>query len=163
MRQQQKLSRRKQLEFRFDARAILNTSDVAEENRSTSAKLGDYSDQPWEATAYAKYAVGGITFGYQEAAEDPGLSSIAGAEGYDSSNMAISFQVNDDLAISYSDFESIAEGNNNTDVTMELDAINISYSMGAMSIRLQDTDVSNANYTTGTDEEHTELNISLAF
>ncbi len=31
---QQKLSRRKQLEFRFDARAILDSPDVAEEHRS---------------------------------------------------------------------------------------------------------------------------------
>ena len=31
---QQKLNRRKQLEFRFDARAILDTSDIAEEHRS---------------------------------------------------------------------------------------------------------------------------------
>jgi len=137
---------------------------VAEENRSTnSVDIGAYTDKPWEATWYAKYAIGPTTFGYQESAEDPGVSTVSGVQHYENRNYAVSFQINDDLTISYSDFESKAEGNNNTDVTMELDAINISYSMGAMSIRLQDTDVSNANYTTGTDEEHTELNISLAF
>ena len=51
----------------------------------------------------------------------------------------------------------------NADVTMDIDSLQLSYSMGAASIRLQDSDASNANYTTGTDEEHTELNISLSF
>ena len=46
---------------------------------------------------------------------------------------------------------------------MAIDSLQASYSMGAASIRIQDTDSSNANYTTGTDEEHTELNISLSF
>jgi len=137
---------------------------VAEENRTTnSTDIGAYSDKPWEVTAYAKYAVGPVTLGYQESAEDPGISTVSAAQHYENRNYAVSFQVNDDLTISYSDFESINEGNNNTDVTMELDSLQFSYSMGAMSIRLQDTDVSNANYTAGTDEEHTELNISLSF
>ena len=138
---------------------------VAEENRSTApSQIGAYSDKPWEATAYAKYAIGGITIGYQEAAEDPGKSDIGGAQEYESSNLAISFQVNDDLTVSYSDFESVKSLNNdNADIVMDIDSINVSYSMGAMSVRIQDSDASNANYTTGTDEEHTEINVSLSF
>ena len=120
---------------------------VAEESRTTSQTAsGAYTDEPWEATAYAKYAVGGVTIGYQESAEDPGASALVGAQQYENSNMAVSFQVNDD-----------------TTVTMEIDSLQASYSMGAASIRIQDTDSSNANYTTGTDEEHTEINVSLSF
>ena len=68
------------------------------------------------------------------------------------------------MTVSYSDFESTKALNSDAaDVTLEIDSLQVSYSMGAMSIRLQDSDASNANYTTGTDEEHTELNISLSF
>ena len=137
---------------------------VAEENRTTTQTAsGGYTDEPWEATAYAKYAVGGVTVGYQESAEDPGLSTIVGAQQYENNNLAISFQVNDDLTISYSDFESLRQLNNDTTATMAIDSLQASYSMGAASIRIQDTDSSNANYTTGTDEEHTEINVSLSF
>ena len=137
---------------------------VAEENRDITTTIGAYSDQPWEVTAYAKYAAGPVTIGYQESAEDGGLSGLTDAQQYENRNIAVSFNVSDDLTVSYSDFESLKKINNNSaDVTMELDSINISYSMGAASIRVQDTDASNANYTTGTDEEHTELNISLSF
>ena len=137
---------------------------VAEEDRDVTTTIGAYSDKPWEATAYAKYAVGGVTIGYQEAAEDPGKSDIAGAQEYESSNLAISFQVNDDLTVSYSDFESTKALNSDAaDVTLEIDSLQVSYSMGAMSIRLQDSDMGNSGYVAGTDEEHTELNISLSF
>ena len=137
---------------------------VAEESRTTTQTAsGGYTDEPWEVTAYAKYAVGGVTIGYQESAEDPGLSALVGAQQYENNNLAISFQVNDDLTISYSDFDSLRKLNNDTAVTMEIDSIQASYSMGAASIRIQDTDSSNANYTTGTDEEHTEINVSLSF
>ena len=139
---------------------------VAEENKttdsSTSANFA-YTDKPWEITAYAKYAVGGVTIGYQESAEDPGRSQLIGAQQYENNNLAISFQVNDDLTISYSDFDSLRQLNDDTTVTMDIDSIQASYSMGAASIRIQDTDSSNANYTTGTDEEHTEINVSLSF
>jgi len=139
---------------------------VAEENRTTSSTDGDYGVKPWEATLYAKYAVGPVTLGYQQSAEDPGIAKNLGtsAQHYENRNYAVSFQVNDDLTISYSDFESAKALNSDAaDITMEIDSLQLSYSMGAMSIRLQDSDSSNAGYTTGTDEEHTELNISLSF
>ena len=138
---------------------------VAEEDRATAmSTLGAYTDQPWEATVYAKYAAGPVTIGYQESAEDPGLNTLTGAQQYENTNIAVSFKVIDDLTVSFYDFESVKKTNNNAaDVTMDIDSINVSYSMGAMSVRIQDTDSSASNYTTGTDEEHTEINVSLSF
>jgi hypothetical protein len=139
---------------------------VAEEDRQTSSVDGGYGDKPWEATLYAKYAAGPITVGYQESAEDPGVSKGQGtsAQHYENRNWAVSFQVNDDLTVSYSDFESTKALNSDAaDVTLEIDSLQFSYSMGAMSIRLQDSDMGNSGYVAGTDEEHTELNISLSF
>ena len=158
------------LEFAFKNTGLVEGltigGGVAEEDRDTSDVNGGYMDKPWEATAYVTYAVGPVTLGYQQSAEDPGIQKgqTTSVQHYENANYAVSFQVNDDLTISYSNFESSkAENDDTADVTMEIDSIQFSYSMGAMSIRLQDSDGSNMNYTTGTNEEHTELNVSLAF
>ena len=77
----------------------------------------------------------------------------------------VSVLVNENLSVSYGNSESTKHMNNEAtaDVTIDIDAINVSYTMGAMSIRYMDSDGSNAAYTSGTNYDHKELNISLAF
>ena len=133
--------------------------------KATAGSAMGYLHDSWEATWYAKYAIGPITIGYQEGGEDSGDSAVAAADYYENAYWGISMAVNDNLSISYGNTESTKHFNNegSADITIDIDAINISYSMGAASIRYQDSDGSNAAYSTGSNYDHRELNISLAF
>ena len=84
---------------------------------------------------------------------------------YENKNWGISFLVNDNLSVSYGEFENNKHFNNeNTaDIEASYDAFNASYTMGAMSIRFQSSEGTNAAYSTGSTYDHDELNIALAF
>ena len=134
-----------------------------EVKRVGSVSLG-YAHDSEEITGYIKYTVGPITLGYQEHYEDDGNRSRAGVDDYESQAWGISFLVNDNLSVSYGEFDSTKQVNDTTaDVELSLDSMQIAYTMGAMSLRYQDSSAGNAAYTTGTNYDHKELNISLAF
>ena len=62
------------------------------------------SDDISEWTAGVKYAVGSFTLGYQYSEEDNGRASTT--TGYDNTGYGIVFAINDDLSISYNNYES---------------------------------------------------------
>ncbi len=80
-----------------------------------------------EHTMYAKYAIGGITVGIQLSEND-----MESGTDYESTGIGISYQVNDDLTVSYGSHEIEAVGTTNPD--QETAAIGISYTMGSLSI-----------------------------
>ena len=127
--------------------------------------IGGSEECHWEAIWTAVYAIGPLTIGYLQSGEDPGTTAIGGTKYLDNEAYSASMQVNDNLTISFANYTSESRLNNaTTSVEMDIDGINISYSMGAASLRLTDSQSSNANYsTTSTDQEHTELNLSLSF
>ncbi len=80
-----------------------------------------------ESTMYAKYAIGGITVGIQMSEND-----MASGTDYESTGFGVSYQVNDDLTVSYGAHEIEAVGSGNPD--QETSAIGVSYTMGSLSI-----------------------------
>ena len=60
-----------------------------------------------ESTMYAKYAIGGFTVGIQMSEKD----SESGTD-YETTGIGVSYQVNDDLAVSYGSHEIEAVGAN---------------------------------------------------
>ena len=80
-----------------------------------------------ESTMYAKYAIGGITVGIQMSEKD----SESGTD-YETTGIGISYQVNDDLAVSYGNHEIEAVGAGTPD--QEAAAVSFSYTMGSLSI-----------------------------
>ena len=78
-----------------------------------------------ESTMFAKYAIGSITVGLQQSEKDNETGND-----YESTSFGISYQVNDDLAISYGAQDS--EVTSGTD--QEASAISVSYTMGSLSI-----------------------------
>ena len=141
--------------------------DITTKDRGASGNAsGSYEHEHWEGTWYAKYAIGPVTIGYQKTGEDDGNIKPAGVDYYEAENWGVSMLVNDNLSISFANYESTKHLNAQdatADVTLDIDAINISYTMGAMSIRYQDGEASNSAYSTGSSYDHQELNISLAF
>ena len=109
---------------------------------------------------FVKYAFGSVTVGAQRNVTTSGTAASA-AEG---NQVSIAFNVNENLAISYSDGSIDHFGTGATaDVEEDFSAINISYTMGGMTIAAQMAEVDNAAGTANADEEATEIVLSLAF
>ena len=80
-----------------------------------------------ESTMYAKYAIGGITVGIQMSEND-----MESGTDYESTGIGVSYQVNDDLTLSYGNHEIEAVSSGNPD--QESAALGFSYTMGSLSI-----------------------------
>ena len=114
-----------------------------------------------EQTIGVKYAIGGLTAGYQWSEEDLGQS--AGEQQYENEGYGVTFAINDDLSIGYNNYES--KQVNTTNVTAEVESMQIAYSMGGASIRVAEASSTNEDYnTTSTfDNDATTISVSLAF
>lgn len=109
---------------------------------------------------FVKYAFGSVTVGAQRNVTTSSTAASA-AEG---NQVSIAFNVNENLAISYSDGSIDHFGTGATaDVEEDFSAINISYTMGGMTIAAQMAEADNAAGTLNANEEATEIVLSLAF
>jgi hypothetical protein len=120
-------------------------------------------DDEVEYVVGAKYAVGGFTLGYQYSKEDVDTTSVGN---YQNNAYGVSFNVNDNLTLSYGKVQS---EKNYADATaaveIEATSIQIAYTMGGMSVRLADGSIDNRNYSTAVqdDRDGRTLSVSLAF
>jgi outer membrane protein OmpU len=109
-----------------------------------------------ESTMYAKYAIGGFTVGIQMSEKD----SESGTD-YETTGIGISYQVNDDLAVSYGNHEIEAVGAGTPD--QEAAAVSFSYTMGSLGIVGTVHDIDHvANSTTNSREKYS-LGLSFNF
>jgi len=108
-------------------------------------------------TAGVTYATGATTFGIQQTAID---SATANADA-DRLHIAASYQVNDDLAISYGMSTVEFEDANLSD--QEDSGFSISYTMGSMSLVGSWLESDNVSGAAATDDSHTEIALSFAF
>jgi len=113
-------------------------------------------------TAYATYAMGPVTLGFQRVAVSDGG---AGNQSYINTYYGISYAVSDDLSISYNATESAKNGIQPAGRRMEQDwdSISLSYSMGGMTINVADSDCSNCSYTEGRSQDETQVSLTVAF
>lgn len=119
-----------------------------------------------DGTAYATYAYGPVTIGYQVGAQgDSGL----GVQPYKNTYMGISYAISDDLSIAYNNTESLKRVGSSdavytvSEIEQEWDNISLSYSMGGMTIGVSDSDCSNCSYTSGQSQDETVFNLTIAF
>ena len=104
-----------------------------------------------------KYAFGPLTVGYQHSEIDFAATTSNDLE---TDAFGVSFQVNDDLSISYGESETEAE-TSTTD--QELEGISIAYSMGSMSIAAHANEGKNLSNTAARESTHTEISLNFAF
>jgi len=121
----------------------------------------DVNDDISEWVAGVEYAVGSFTLGYQLSEEDNGGASTT--TGYDNTGYGIVFAINDDLSLSYNNFESKQLGT--TETTAEADSVQIAYSSGGLSIRIAEQSIDNKNYSTAAANQRdaTTISVALAF
>ena len=109
-----------------------------------------------ESTMFATYATGGFTVGVQTSELDRSGNTTADTE---SSGFGISYQVNDDLAVSYG-AHSI-EYNSGDD--QEASGFSISYTMGSMALSGSYNSVDNIANTSTDDRSAYELGVVFSF
>ena len=160
---------------------------VAERDNRNEAVTHDVTDE-FNGTWFANYSMGPVSIGYQETYIDAGIGGGAstandyvttsaktvGTSGgiFEATSMSIAFNVNDDLSISISETEDtydarsdLAIGTAETaDVTQKPDSIQVSYSMGAMSVSAYTTEIVNPRYDENAETLNVnEIAIGLAF
>ena len=150
------------------------------ENKTQVAAGVDNVRDEFNGVWYAKYSMGPVSVGYSEFYMDAGVSGTAEAttaakvlreaagiqEGH---QIGIAFNVNENLSLSYTESEETynaqaGKGVTVADVDQKIDAIQIAYSMGGMSIKAYQMDVTNPSFDEDADDSKvTEIALGLAF
>jgi len=119
------------------------------------------------AVAFANYVMGpatvGITMSDSNNARTANTTTNSG--GREVEAYGISFAVNDNLSVSYNEHNMTYKKNAaaNPDVEQKSTGIAIAYTMGGATIALQNNSMDNVTGTSGTNDEITEISLSLAF
>jgi len=108
-------------------------------------------------TVGGTYAVNALTMGIQQTSIDKSAVNTD----QDRLHMAVSYQINDDLAISYG--MSTVEFELASSVDEEDSGFSISYTMGSMSLVGSWLESDNVGGVSATDDSHTEIALSFAF
>ena len=148
---------------------------------ATGQQLSDEFNGAW----YVKYSMGPVSIGYSETYMDGGVTQALTSEKTTSSKaertaggiftgeqMSIAFNVNDNMSISYTTSDetydtqddAVTATTNDDDVTETIDSIQVAYSMGGMSIKAYNTEVSNPDQDdNAADQSVTEIALGFAF
>ena len=151
----------------------------------TAAATGMYEHDEFNGAWYAKYTMGPVSIGYSETYADAGVTSAISTTStttaktrrsaggiYTSESMSIAFNVNDNMSISYTTADETYDTQDDAktavttddDVTESIDAIQIAYSMGGMSIKAYNMEVTNPNQDDdAADQSVTEIALGFAF
>ena len=118
------------------------------------------------AVGYANYTMGpatvGVTMSHSNNTRTANTTTNAGAR--EVTAYGIAFAVNDNLSISYNEHEMTYQKNgSNADVTQDSTGIAIAYTMGGATVAIQNNSQDNQSGTSGTNDEITEISLSLAF
>ena len=146
---------------------------------------GMYQHDEFNGAFYAKYSFGPVSIGYSEFYLDAGVTSAISTSStttaktrrsagglYTGEQMSIAFNVNDNMSISYTTSDETYDTQDHAktvvttddDVTETIDALQVAYSMGGMSIKAYNMEVSNPDQDDdAADQSITEIALGFAF
>jgi len=129
---------------------------------NTGSGLAGLSDDRVQEVIGATYAVGSVTLGYQWSLDDKGDG--VGTAYYENSAYGVSFQVNDDMTLSYGEHKS-ERGVTASTTELKASSLQLSYTMGGASIKFAESSIDNASYSTATanDNDGRTVALTLAF
>ena len=124
----------------------------------------------------ANYSIGQFSVGYGETRFTP-AQAMGGAvatdktDYYANKGYSIGFAVNDNLSVSFTEEESeknvkqksVAEATTRSDVTMEIQTIDVAYTVGGATFSVSSSEGTNDSYTSGDDTNEHIFAMSLAF
>ena len=106
--------------------------------------------------------MGPVTVGYTQS-ETSGRGYVAGADMTATTAYGVVFAVNENLSVSYNNHETDFKHDAAVDTTQEATGIAIAYTMGGATLAIQNNSMDNVTGTAGTNDEITEVSLSLAF
>ena len=122
------------------------------------------------------YSFGNLSVGYGETRHAPALrtgqsNTAAHVKHYENEAYSIGWAVNDSLSVSYTNEEStrikaydnVSGTRQDSNTTMEIDTIDLSYTVGGMTLGLSQSETSLDSYTTGDEVTETIVAVTMAF
>ncbi len=154
-------------------------TSVPNTNTTTGQEIGDEFNGAW----YVKYSMGPVSIGYSETYMDAGVTqaneSINASKTertaggiFEGEQLSIAFNVNDNLSISYTTSDETYDTQDDAatavstddDITETVDALQIAYSMGGMSVKAYNMEVTNPDQDdNAADASITEIALGFAF
>ena len=137
------------------------TTGVAETDHSQTANV----DDAFDVTAALNYSVGNFSLGVQKKVHNEGESATdatVDAAWYKDTVIGIAYAVNDNLSLSYNTYDSQYHANTGAP-DQETKAINVGYTMGGMTIGLQDAQTDNDGYVADTTDDTRTIGVAVAF
>jgi len=156
--------------------APIDGLSIAGDLHQTSNQVGTSGSNGMEegisANLGAKYTVGQFTVGYYEGGYQDAVAS-GELKIYEKDGFSLQFDATDALAFSFSNEEitrrtrvAVANGNTagtTTNVTNEVDSMQVAYTMGGMTIGLTKVEESAVDFTAATSDENTIVSVAVAF
>ena len=127
-------------------------------NGAQSDVNGDDTDE--HMVAFANYTIGMVTLGYSEANID---RNAAGGTTEYAQAFGIAANLSDNLSISYGEREVEYAKAGAAHVTQDNSGIALAYTMGSAKVTVQQNESDNNAGASGTNDENTEIALSLAF
>ena len=116
-------------------------------------------------TAAIVMPVGPLSVGYQKKIYQAAGTSAAEAQDafFRDDVIGIAYAVNDELAVSYNIYQSDRHLHTSGEIEQETKAINVAYTVGGLTLALQDAKTSNAGYASGTDDDTRTFSLKTSF
>ena len=128
---------------------------IANTNQDSATGQDDTDDH---RTAFVTYTMSGVTVGYQRADVEDNTETNVDER---SDGWGVAINLMDGLSVSYGERE--IDFDNAANVTEDQEGFAVAYTMGSATISFQNNETSNNGGTNGTNDENTEINLSLAF
>jgi len=116
------------------------------------------------------YALGPVEIGAMWSGEYDGDETNNDYHSYKNHGFGVAFNVNDDLSVSYGEYQSRKAGYSQNSVqseestrVVEVSSWQSAYTMGGASFRVADVKADNAGFTSGDNQKATVVSLSLAF
>jgi len=138
---------------------------------TTGNNAATVDDDTYEAVGGITYSLGPIALGAQWSGEYLGEKTNATAwNAYKSHAFGVSFNISDNLSVSYGEHQTYKAGYNNSsnqtgpnDRTVKVESMQAAYTMGGASIRLAEIHADNVGFSASNNDEATVLSVGLAF
>ena len=118
-------------------------------------------------TVAVNLPVGPLSIGFQKKGHQALDTGTATAEAtkafYKDDVLGIAYAINDDFALSYNLYESAKHLHTTGEVEQETKAINLAYTIGGLTLALQDAKTDNSGYSTGVSDDVRTISLKTAF
>ncbi len=125
--------------------------------------LADTADTT-DLTAALNITAGNFAFGIQRKSHQEAQATATTEQtAYKDLAIGISYSINDELSVSYNRYDSQRSLDTSVNPEQEITAFNIGYSVGGMTIGIQDASTNNAGWVLDAEDDSRTIGISVAF